>query len=256
MNDTLRPFEALLASFCEAAKDAFGKNLTGVYLHGSAAMGCFHPEKSDLDLLVAVERTPTDREKRRFMEKVVPLNEKAPKKGIELSVVRRAVCESFRYPTPFELHYSPMHRAWWERDPAGYIAGMKGEDPDLAAHFTVLKARGKTLCGEPLETLFGDVPREAYWESIRGDVENAEEELSGDPVYLTLNLARVLAFKREGLVLSKEEGGEWALQNLPESLHGFIKGAMEDYRGGAPFAPGPDESREFAHILLEEIRKE
>ena len=105
-----------------------------------------------------------------------------------------------------------------KKSPAGYIAGMKGEDPDLAAHFTVLKARGEALYGEPVDAVFGEVPRKAYLESIRGDVENAEEELSGDPVYLTLNLCRVLAFKREGLILSKAEGGEWAVKKLPESL--------------------------------------
>ncbi|WP_245585925.1 nucleotidyltransferase domain-containing protein [Paenibacillus pinihumi] len=31
-----------------------GSNLAGIYVHGSVAMGCFNPEKSDLDLLVVV----------------------------------------------------------------------------------------------------------------------------------------------------------------------------------------------------------
>lgn len=31
-------------------RDALGDNLIGVCLHGSAAMGCFNPAKSDLDL--------------------------------------------------------------------------------------------------------------------------------------------------------------------------------------------------------------
>jgi len=29
-----------------------GNNLTGIYLHGSAVMGCFQPGKSDIDLLL------------------------------------------------------------------------------------------------------------------------------------------------------------------------------------------------------------
>ena len=256
MNDSLSSFEPLLLEFTEAAKSAFGDDLTGVYLHGSAVMGCFNPEKSDLDLLVVVTKDPEDRAKRRFMEKVVSLNERAPAKGIEMSVVLRDFTKDFVFPTPFALHFSPVHLNWWKSDPAGYIAGMKGEDPDLAAHFTVLKARGEALYGEPVDAVFGEVPRKAYLESIRGDVENAEEELSGDPVYLTLNLCRVLAFKREGLILSKAEGGEWAVKNLPESLRAFVKGAMEDYRGGAPFAPDPDESGRFARALLPEIRKD
>ena len=34
------------------------------------------------------------------------------------------------------------------------------------------------------------------------------EEITQYPMYLTLNLARVLAFREEGRVLSKKEGGE------------------------------------------------
>ncbi len=245
----------ILKEFALAAGEAFGDALTGVYLHGSAVMGCFSPEKSDLDLLVVTEGTPSVPAKRRFMEKVVSLNEKAPAKGIEMSVVKREFCENFVFPTPFELHFSPMHLARWEKDPAEYAAHFKGVDPDLAAHFTVLKARGAALCGEEPAKVFGEVPREAYWESIRSDVENAEEELPENPVYLTLNLCRVLAFRREGLVLSKAEGGEWAGKNLPASLHSFVKRAAEDYRGGAPFAPGREESASFARFMLEEIEK-
>ena len=245
----------ILKEFALAAEDSFGPDLVGVYLHGSAVMGCFRPDKSDLDLLVVVEKTPDDGAKRRFLEKVVPLNGKAPPKGIEMSVVKREFCEHFVFPTPFELHFSPMHVARWEKDPAEYAANFRGEDPDLAAHFTILKARGTALCGEPAGRVFGDVPREAYFESIRSDVENAEEELAQDPVYLTLNLCRVLAFAREGLVLSKAEGGEWALKNLPAALRGFVHGAAEDYRGGAPFAPGREESAAFARFMLGEIGK-
>ncbi len=240
----------ILEGFAEAAKECFGSGLTGVYLHGSAVMGCFNPKKSDLDLLVVTETAPPDGEKRRFMEKVVSLNGKAPAKGIEMSVLKRRLAEEFVYPTPFELHFSPMHLERWERDPEGYIADMKGEDPDLAAHITVLKARGVTLCGKPAGEVFGEVPREAYFESIRSDVENAEEELAEDPVYLTLNLCRVLAFRREGLVLSKKEGGEWALGNIPERFRGFVKRASEDYAGGASFRPGKEESGDFARFML------
>ena len=245
----------ILCEFVRAAVDSFGPDLVGVYLHGSAAMGCFHPEKSDLDLLVVTEGEPNDEEKRRFLEKVVSLNRKAPPKGIEMSVVRRKFCADFVFPTPFELHFSPMHLARWERDPAEYIAGMKGEDPDLAAHFTVLRARGTALCGSPVKEVFGEVPEDAYFESIRADVENAEEDLAEDPVYLTLNLCRVLAFRKEGLVLSKAEGGEWAMRNLPGPFRTFAKGAAEDYRGGEPFRPEREESAAFARYMLGEIGK-
>lgn len=39
------------------------KTLTGIYLHGSMAMGCFNPEKSDIDLIVVIEDNISDRQK-------------------------------------------------------------------------------------------------------------------------------------------------------------------------------------------------
>ena len=48
-------------------------------------------------------------------------------------------------------------------------------------------------------------------------------------MYLVLNLARVLAYKKEGRVLSKKEGGEWALKNLSEELAPVVSAALEEY---------------------------
>ncbi|MFH1315799.1 MAG: nucleotidyltransferase domain-containing protein [Candidatus Uhrbacteria bacterium] len=42
--------ESIVGIFQEALKDS----LVGVYVHSSAAMGCFNPKMSDLDLLVVV----------------------------------------------------------------------------------------------------------------------------------------------------------------------------------------------------------
>ena len=46
------PLRQLLDQFVEQSRQILGMNLAGVYLHGSAAMGCFREEKSDIDLLV------------------------------------------------------------------------------------------------------------------------------------------------------------------------------------------------------------
>ena len=45
-------YQTLLDKFTHAVKEITGEKLTGIYLHGSLAMGCFHPEKSDIDLIV------------------------------------------------------------------------------------------------------------------------------------------------------------------------------------------------------------
>lgn len=220
--------------FTKRSRQILGDNLVGVYLHGSAVMGCFNPVKSDVDLIVVVEHEPSDTVKRAFMEMVVSLDKTGPAKGIEMSVVRRGVCKPFVYPTPFELHFSKMHLDWYRNNPEDYIAKMKGTDRDLAAHITVIRARGVCLCGTPIDEVFGEVPKQAYMDSLWYDIADAEDDIAEDTMYLTLNLARVLAFQMDGSVLSKQEGGEWGLKNLPEKYHGLLRDALSEYRGETP----------------------
>ena len=75
MKSTLQIPENILTQFVDAARETIGENLLGVYLHGSAAMGCFNPKSSDLDLLVGVKEVLDDSTKRHFMDRVVALHE-------------------------------------------------------------------------------------------------------------------------------------------------------------------------------------
>ncbi len=251
-------YNDLLSRFTKMSKAIFGNNLVGIYLHGSAAMGCFHKEKSDLDLLLVVEKEPLDDEKYAFMNGVAALNEEAPAKGLELSVVKREVCKPFIYPTPFELHFSMTHLNWWKESPDDYVAKMKGTDKDLAAHFTIINQYGIALYGAPVAEVFGPVPEEDYIDSIWFDVEGAQEEILDNPMYLTLNLCRVLGFLQDNLVLSKKSGGEWGLANMPERFCGVISEALLCYETEKEMRAKTQEERnalsEFAGEMLRRIR--
>jgi predicted nucleotidyltransferase len=52
--------QEVLNKLVDCSCHIFEKKLTGVYLHGSIAMGCFNPRKSDIDILVVVEDAITD----------------------------------------------------------------------------------------------------------------------------------------------------------------------------------------------------
>ncbi len=115
----------LLKSFVTQSHKILGDNLIGIYLHGSAVMRCYNEKKSDIDLLVVVNEAIPNNIKHRFMDMVVELNTYAPPKGIELSIVKRGVCNPFVYPTPFELHFSIAHLEWYKTNPLDYIDKMK-----------------------------------------------------------------------------------------------------------------------------------
>ena len=154
--------QSLLDAFVAQSRAILGDCLTGVYLHGSAAMGCFQPQKSDVDLLIVVENALPDELKLQYMAMVTAMNDYAPQKGIEMSVLRRDVCKPFVYPTPYVLHYSNFYKERCRADVKTFCRQMNGTDADLAAHFTVTRAVGIALCGEAKEDLFGPVPSEYY----------------------------------------------------------------------------------------------
>ena len=219
----------LLKDFVEHSKKILKDNLVGVYLHGSLVMECFNPEKSDIDLIVVINQPLLNSVKREYMDMVVKCNDLAPAKGIEMSIVLRGVCNPFAYPTPFELHFSSMHLKWYKDNPEEYIRKMNGEDIDLAAHFTILNKRGICLYGAPIKSVFAEVPNSNYMDSICNDISDAKENIEKDTMYLVLNLARVLAYKEDGLILSKKECVKWAIKNVPKEYHKLIEDAMREY---------------------------
>ena len=248
--------DRLISRFTEMSKEILGDRLAGIYLHGSAVMGCYQPKKSDLDFLVVVNAAPAGPEKRRFMDRLLALDSVCPGKGIEMSIVTKDACNPFVYPTPFILHYSRMHTEWYRNDPEGYILKMNGTDKDLAAHFTVIRSRGRCLYGLPVREVFGEVPEQDYLDSIWDDVSGAGEEITGNTMYLTLNLARVLAYLKEKKVMSKQEGGIWGLACLPERYHSLLRSALHEYRDGEDARYDMDTAKSYAAYMLGQITLE
>ena len=246
--------DSLLNSFVGQSKDILKDNLVGVYLHGSLAMGCFNPKRSDIDLIIVVNEPLSAPIKREYLEMVVEHDANGPAKGIEMSIVLENVCKPFVYPTPFELHFSKGHLDWYKEDPDEYIREMNGTDKDLAAHFTIINKRGKCLYGPSIKEVFGEVPSSDYMDSIWYDVENAKKEITKYPMYLTLNLARVLAYKEEGLVLSKKEGGEWAIDKLPEEYHLLVQAALNEYLESVDVVYDKRLAKHYAKYMIKRIK--
>jgi len=222
MNDITRDFTS-----------ALGDKLTGIYIHGSIAFGCFRWETSDVDFLAVVRKPLSLSEKTALIRAILNRVPDAPQKGIEMSVVTEDVCRNFVYPTPYELHFSNAHLDAYREDLEGYCQKLCGTDPDLAAHFSVTKAKGVAWYGKPIAEVFGDIPREALLASVRSDAADAQDGMAENPVYFVLNLCRVIACQERGLLLSKAEGGQWGLENLPAEHAPTIRSALNAYTAGA-----------------------
>lgn len=249
-------YQQLLDDFVSVCKSTISEQLIGIYLHGSLAMGCFHSDRSDIDLIVIIENNMTDDQKLSFMNQIVELNNRAPVKGLEISVVKRRYCNDFVYPTPFELHFSLMHLRWFQENPNDYIHKMNGVDCDLATHFTMIMKYGVALYGEEISNVFNEVPKKDYIDSICKDIKDARKEIIENPVYVILNLCRTLAFLKEDLYLSKDEGGQWGLSNISKKYSKLISESLTSYRCNEEFVFNKDLCTQFVDKMLLDIENE
>ncbi|WP_336776406.1 aminoglycoside adenylyltransferase domain-containing protein [Paenibacillus sp. MMO-58] len=247
--------DAFLQKAVSTFESILSDNLAGIYLHGSLAMGCFNPRKSDIDLILVVKNKLSKEELQLMTRHVLLLDhDLRGSNGIELSIILESYARNFVYPTPFEYHYSEYHRERYQSEP-GYLCGGF-EDPDLAAHLTVIYYRGKTLWGVPIPELLGPVESIYYIQSILGDISEASKEIIDLPVYYSLNLCRVLFYLREGKVSSKQEGGEWGLRVLPSKYHTMLRACLDDYIGQGNLLERDERQLiEFAEYMQAEIKK-
>lgn len=191
---------------------------------------------------------------RHHQKKLWPLS---PRKGLEFHVLLLADTTHFTDPLPFDFHFSETHLSEYAFNPDKYIKTMHGKDPDLAAHITILNHYGQELIGKPIEEVFSDVPSADYWHSITADVNDANQEILIHPMYIVLNLCRVLAYKQDHLTVSKLAGGEWGLKCLPEKYHFIIQAALARYTLASSKDPFNSISAaqldQFAFLMLQKI---
>lgn len=232
-----------------------GENLKGLYLHGSMAMGCFHPWSSDIDLL-AVVFEPIDRQtKLALVGGVMAAAEGGcPFRKVEFSVVTADAALRVEHPIPYILHYSDSwHQRYRQGDAEPVIAG--GTDEDLAAHFMVTRQRGFVLAGAPIDGTIGDISREDYLKAVWYDIRGAKEEVANNPAYVVLNLCRTLMYLRTGCIGSKLEGGQWGLEQPELSQYAWlIREAVGAYTHGLPAPSDLNALDRFTVDLLGRIR--
>lgn len=251
----------LLQRHAQILLDSLGEKLTGIYIHGSAAMGGFTFKQSDFDYLAIISSPLTPEERQKLSESFLEIYGKdAPGNGIEMSIVVEEFAGSdFRYPTPYEFHMGTKEQVRFH----GLPHKTDMVDPDLAAHFAITKKRGICVYGKSIDEVFADVPRKYYLDSIAKDFEesfsNIQEKTGTEkcivPKYAVLNFCRVLAFIQENLIVSKVEGAEWALKNLPEKYHPIISAALQEYReADSSGKVDPKLLKEFAAFAQTKIR--
>jgi len=202
------------------------ENLIGIYLYGSLAMECFNPKSSDIDIILVVRKRLSKEQGKKIIEFLKGVCSKD--RRIELSIVCEDVVRNPQYPIMVDLHYE-----YW-----GDIFENEKDNEILSNLYTTRK-RGFCVWGAPTSDVFSEIPAQYHLRSVKEDIEHTRKYLHENPervgydpaVYWVLTSCRILAFIREGKVLSKLEGGQWGLANLPEEYHDLVKQALSCYQG-------------------------
>lgn len=238
------PIQTQVNTIIAACRELIDSNLVGIYLHGSLATGCHNPDRSDIDLLIVVEHGLSVETKRTLAELFLRL-EGQPRQ-LEVSVLTWAQLHPWQYPTLFDFHNGDWvagdlaSGAWQQWNNSELYPTYA--DPDLAAHITLLNHRGLCLFGQPIAEVFPSVPAGHYRQSILLDFDWGLKRIDQRPMYFVLNACRIAAFLQEGLILSKDEGGQWGLRHAPEDAKAAIQDTLHIYRGEAQEAELNSES--------------
>jgi len=219
-----------LGRFQNKLRCILGTKLIGIYIHGSVAQNAFRWERSDVDALAVVSECLTVAERLHFVEEMRALSEEGPAKGIEVSVLTEQELIKGTHPYVTECHYSPfwdeyVREAGWEN-----WDEESRRDEDITSHIFNLRQRGIVLKGPEITALFPDISRESFMESIAYD----EHDAPVDMVDSVMNLCRYHFFLRSGELLSKEEGLQRMLPELP-AFEAFLRTILREFYAGTVY---------------------
>jgi hypothetical protein len=197
------------AAVAGALARVLGPMLTGVYLHGSAALGGWSAELSDVDLLGVVAASLDRRAKRVVSARLNHPSLVCPAEaGLEMSLVTAAVAADPPRRPPFELHVTTGP------SPQTHLGGPGAADPDLLLHFAVCRRAGLAVAGPAPVEVFAEPPR--AWLLERAAAELRWATRHGSFAYRVLTACRAWRYLEDDVLGSKVDGGRWARSRLAD----------------------------------------
>jgi streptomycin 3"-adenylyltransferase len=200
-----------LAALAGGLARVVGPALIGVYLHGSAALGGWSAERSDVDLLGVVAR-PLDRRAKRVLAARLhhPSLTCPSPAGLELSLVTATVAADPPRRPPFELHVSTGPA------PRTHLGGAAAADPDLLLYFAVCRRAGLAVTGPEPVQVFAEPPR--AWLLERATAELRWAMRHGSFAYRVLTACRAWRYLEDDVLGAKVDGGRWARLRLADPV--------------------------------------
>jgi hypothetical protein len=247
-----REVAAFLASASAAWRSALGRNVAGVYVHGSLATAAFNPRTSDLDVVVATRSLTDDRANDRLRELQLSMlgwGDTRWAERLDVAFVPIKVLSASEVPAVPVLQLDPQEG--FRIEPLG---------PDFAIQKHLLRTWGITMFGRDVSRVVPPITvgelREAQIASLQvwwaPQLEFPGRFLAREyQAYAVLTMCRALCLLTTGEVVTKPRAAGWALHaQYLEPWWPLIQSAVA-YPGGLQ----PDQraaSVDFVRFALED----
>ena len=204
--------------------------MVGAYLYGSALTGGLRP-RSDLDVLVLVERRTTPQERRRLVEGLLATSgrDSQGRLPVEVTIVAEPDVKPWRFPPRYDLQYGEWLRAQLESGELEVLPATT--NPDVALLLTMVLQASHPLLGPPAAEVLDPVPADDLVRAMLADTDEVMPGLEDDTRNSVLTLARIWRSMETGEIGPKDAAADWALERLPPEHRQVLARARAIYLG-------------------------
>lgn len=241
-------FAHRLAGACADAlrTGASSTPLVAAFVHGSLTTDDFVAGRSDIDLLVIVDRELVDWQLDRLREvSTAVMSEQSSR--VDLRVVTQETATAPTRMPMIELYVG-------YRPEAAPEVMTRAAEPDLLVEFSVVRQSGMALIGPEPQSVIAEPRAEwifehsdrvlAEWEQLTDDARHAE--------LMVLTTCRIWRFAIERRHCSKREAGRWALARGPSLA--AIGQALAQRHSGDTSVIDPHEIARLLAVVRADIR--
>jgi predicted nucleotidyltransferase len=224
------------------------RRIAAAILHGSLTLGDYVPGRSDIDLLVVVEDSPSDAALGALVDAARSARRRAGTR-VDLRVVSRSVAAAATPTPPMEAYVELRPGA----EPGVHVETRVPVERDLVVELSVCRAHGRSLLGASPASVIGEIPGDwvldvgnselARWQALEYERWHAE--------LIVLTTCRVWHFAEERRHSAKSEAAEWALRRDP-SLQA-VRGALRQRHGDSALPIEEADVRELLALARSQI---
>lgn len=227
-----------------ACAEVLPGTLVSAILHGSLTIDDFWPGRSDLDLLLVVQRRLTSSEADALVE-TARTTDLGAAGGLDLLVVTRRTAEAPGDHPGRELLVGRRPGADEE------IEGRDDRDPDLWPELSEARANGRSLLGPEPRGVIGAVPADRVRTNAVGWLTTWLERTDDgkNAAHMVLTACRMWRFGLSGEHSSKTAAARWALERDPSLVGVRLALSARTTSEAPPITPGGVE-----HVLVRVLR--